>query len=89
VDKIVEESGAVHGIVVNAGRTNYKSALDFTTEEIEALFAVNIRLLPVQLWFLAKIRSSSAHSTPYESQHELSSNSTSKALSYHGVHGIL
>ncbi|KAJ5287840.1 NAD(P)-binding protein [Penicillium angulare] len=41
VDKIVEEAGALHGMVVNAGRTNHKSALDFTTEEIEALFSVN------------------------------------------------
>lgn len=44
VDKIMEESGAIHGMVVNAGRTNHKSALDFTTEEIEGLFAVNVRL---------------------------------------------
>lgn len=42
VDKIVEEAGALHGMVVNAGRTNHKSALDFTTEEIEALFSVNV-----------------------------------------------
>lgn len=44
VDKIVEEAGALHGMVVNAGRTNHKSALDFTTEEIEALFSVNVSL---------------------------------------------
>lgn len=42
VDKIVEEAGALHGIVVNAGRTNHKAALDFTTEEIQALFSVNV-----------------------------------------------
>ncbi|KAJ5675996.1 NAD(P)-binding protein [Penicillium macrosclerotiorum] len=42
VDKIVEEAGALHGMVVNAGRTNHKAALDFTTEEIEALFSVNL-----------------------------------------------
>lgn len=42
VDKIVEESGAIHGIVCNAGRTNHKSALDFTKDEIESLFAVNV-----------------------------------------------
>jgi NAD(P)-dependent dehydrogenase (short-subunit alcohol dehydrogenase family) len=42
VDKIVEESGALHGMVVNAGRTNHKSALDFTQAEIEALFNVNV-----------------------------------------------
>lgn len=42
VDKIVEEAGAIHGMVVNAGRTNHKAALDFTQEDIEALFAVNV-----------------------------------------------
>jgi NAD(P)-dependent dehydrogenase (short-subunit alcohol dehydrogenase family) len=42
VDKIVEESGAIHGVVVNAGRTNHKAALDFTKEDVEALFAVNV-----------------------------------------------
>lgn len=42
VDQIIEKSGAIHGMVVNAGRTNHKSALDFTTEEIEGLFAVNV-----------------------------------------------
>jgi NAD(P)-dependent dehydrogenase (short-subunit alcohol dehydrogenase family) len=45
VDKIVEEAGALHGMVVNAGRTNHKAALDFTTEEIEALFSVNVSLI--------------------------------------------
>lgn len=42
IDRVLEEAGALHGVVVNAGRTNHKSALDFTTEEIEALFAVNV-----------------------------------------------
>jgi NAD(P)-dependent dehydrogenase (short-subunit alcohol dehydrogenase family) len=42
VDKIVAESGAIHGMVVNAGRTNHKAALDFTKEDVEALFAVNV-----------------------------------------------
>lgn len=42
IDKVLEEAGALHGVVVNAGRTNHKSALEFTTEEIEALFAVNV-----------------------------------------------
>ncbi|KAF8853422.1 NAD(P)-binding protein [Acephala macrosclerotiorum] len=42
VDKIIEESGALHGMVVNAGQTNHKSALDFTQAEIEALFNVNL-----------------------------------------------
>jgi NAD(P)-dependent dehydrogenase (short-subunit alcohol dehydrogenase family) len=34
VDRIVEEAGALHGMVVNAGRTNHK--------EIETLFSVNV-----------------------------------------------
>jgi NAD(P)-dependent dehydrogenase (short-subunit alcohol dehydrogenase family) len=42
VDRIVEEAGALHGMVVNAGRTNHEAALDFTSEEIEALFSVNV-----------------------------------------------
>lgn len=44
VDQIIKESGALHGMVVNAGRTNHKSALDFTSEEIESLFAVNVAI---------------------------------------------
>lgn len=44
IDRIITEAGALHGVVVNAGRTNHKSALDFTQEEIEELFAVNVRL---------------------------------------------
>lgn len=42
VEQIVSEAGALHGMVVNAGRTNHKAALDFTQEEIESLFAVNV-----------------------------------------------
>ncbi|KAK8198155.1 short chain alcohol dehydrogenase [Phyllosticta capitalensis] len=42
INKIVEEAGALHGMVVNAGRTNHKRALDFTKEEIENLFSVNL-----------------------------------------------
>lgn len=42
VDKIVEQAGALHGMVVNAGRTNHKAALDFTKDDVEALFAVNV-----------------------------------------------
>lgn len=43
VDQIVNENGAIHGMVVNAGRTNHKAALDFTEEEIHALFNINVR----------------------------------------------
>ena len=42
VDKIIEEQGAIHGMVVNAGRTNHKAALDFTEEEVMALFNINL-----------------------------------------------
>ncbi|KAI0421986.1 hypothetical protein F5X98DRAFT_189984 [Xylaria grammica] len=42
INKIVQEAGAIHGICVNAGRTNHKAALDFTKEDIEALFNVNL-----------------------------------------------
>jgi NAD(P)-dependent dehydrogenase (short-subunit alcohol dehydrogenase family) len=42
VNTIIEEAGAIHGMVVNAGRTHHKAALDFTKEEIENLFNVNV-----------------------------------------------
>jgi NAD(P)-dependent dehydrogenase (short-subunit alcohol dehydrogenase family) len=42
IEQIVAEAGALHGMVVNAGRTNHKPALDFTTEDIEQLFAINV-----------------------------------------------
>jgi NAD(P)-dependent dehydrogenase (short-subunit alcohol dehydrogenase family) len=42
VDEIVRQSGVLHGMVVNAGRTNHKAALDFTPGDVEALFAVNV-----------------------------------------------
>ncbi|KAJ5044018.1 hypothetical protein N7489_011020 [Penicillium chrysogenum] len=42
VDKIIEEAGGLHGMVVNAGRTHHKAALDFTKEDIETLFNVNL-----------------------------------------------
>ncbi|OOO05693.1 short-chain dehydrogenase/reductase SDR [Aspergillus oryzae] len=42
VEKIIEEAGALHGMVVNAGRTHHKAALEFTKEEIENLFNVNL-----------------------------------------------
>jgi NAD(P)-dependent dehydrogenase (short-subunit alcohol dehydrogenase family) len=59
MDKIIEESGALHGVVANAGRTNHKAALDFTKEEVEALFNVNVSSFRqavvscrvVQYWF--------------------------------------
>ncbi|KAF2634716.1 NAD(P)-binding protein [Massarina eburnea CBS 473.64] len=42
VDKIIGEAGAIHGMVCNAGKTKHKPALDFTTEEIDQLWGVNL-----------------------------------------------
>ncbi|KAF9635153.1 Short-chain dehydrogenase/reductase SDR [Lasiodiplodia theobromae] len=42
VDRIVAEAGALHGMVVNAGRTKHKAALEFTEEEIMGLFSINL-----------------------------------------------
>ncbi|KAF9691057.1 hypothetical protein EKO04_011137 [Ascochyta lentis] len=50
VDKILQEAGGLHGMsltkgkpqVCNAGRTKHKPALDFTTEEIDQLWGVNL-----------------------------------------------
>lgn len=42
VDQVIEQAGAIHGMVVNAGRTKHKPALDFTTEEINQLWSINL-----------------------------------------------
>jgi NAD(P)-dependent dehydrogenase (short-subunit alcohol dehydrogenase family) len=42
IDRIIEEAGSIHGMVVNAGRTKHKAALDFTKEEIDQLFSINL-----------------------------------------------
>ncbi|RMY82769.1 hypothetical protein D0861_07741 [Hortaea werneckii] len=42
VDSIIRDAGGLHGMVVNAGRTKHKPALDFTTEEIEQLWNINL-----------------------------------------------
>ncbi|EME87421.1 uncharacterized protein MYCFIDRAFT_28682 [Pseudocercospora fijiensis CIRAD86] len=42
VEQILKEAGGLHGFVVNAGRTKHKAALDFTTEEIEQLWNINL-----------------------------------------------
>ncbi|EPS35355.1 hypothetical protein H072_11282 [Dactylellina haptotyla CBS 200.50] len=41
VDTIVEESGAIHGMVANAGMTKHQPALDFSREQIDKLFNLN------------------------------------------------
>jgi len=42
VDRIIEEVGSIHGFVANAGRTKHKPALDFTKEEIDQLWSINL-----------------------------------------------
>ena len=42
VDYIIEQAGTLSGMVVNAGRTKHKAALDFTPEEINQLFSINL-----------------------------------------------
>ncbi|KAF3913341.1 hypothetical protein ABW20_dc0104171 [Dactylellina cionopaga] len=41
VDKIVEESGAIHGMIANAGMTKHQPALNFDRPQIEKLFNLN------------------------------------------------
>ncbi|KAK6530594.1 hypothetical protein TWF281_007434 [Arthrobotrys megalospora] len=41
VDKIVEESGAIHGMVANAGMTKHQPALDFDRAQMDKLFNLN------------------------------------------------
>ncbi|KAF2770992.1 NAD(P)-binding protein [Teratosphaeria nubilosa] len=42
VDEIVEAEGAIHGMVCNAGMTKHQPALDFTMEQVEQLFRLNV-----------------------------------------------
>lgn len=42
IEKILKQAGGLHGMVVNAGRTKHKPALDFATDEIEQLWNVNV-----------------------------------------------
>lgn len=42
LDEIVEEEGAIHGMVCNAGMTKHQPALDFTMEQVEQIFRLNV-----------------------------------------------
>ncbi|KAK4547361.1 hypothetical protein LTR36_001017 [Oleoguttula mirabilis] len=42
IDDIVEAEGAIHGMVCNAGMTRHQPALDFTMEQVEQLFRLNV-----------------------------------------------
>jgi NAD(P)-dependent dehydrogenase (short-subunit alcohol dehydrogenase family) len=52
IEEIVDEAGGLHGMVVNAGRTNHKAALDFTEDEIHQLFEINVSRIVMPLVFL-------------------------------------
>jgi NAD(P)-dependent dehydrogenase (short-subunit alcohol dehydrogenase family) len=42
LDQIVENEGAIHGMVANAGMTRHQPALDFTREQVEQLYKLNV-----------------------------------------------
>lgn len=42
LDAIVEAEGALHGLVANAGMTKHQPALDFSREQVEQIFKLNV-----------------------------------------------
>ena len=42
VDQIVDQEGAIHGMVCNAGMTKHQPALDFSMAQVEQLFKLNV-----------------------------------------------
>lgn len=42
IDAIVEAEGAIHGMICNAGMTKHQPALDFSMEQVEKLFKLNV-----------------------------------------------
>lgn len=42
IDQIVENEGAIHGMVANAGMTKHQPALEFTREQVEQLYKLNV-----------------------------------------------
>lgn len=42
INSIVETEGAIHGMVCNAGMTKHQPALNFSREEVERLFNLNV-----------------------------------------------
>lgn len=42
IDQIVETEGAIHGLVANAGMTKHQPALEFTREQVEQLYKLNV-----------------------------------------------
>jgi NAD(P)-dependent dehydrogenase (short-subunit alcohol dehydrogenase family) len=42
IDQIVAQSGAIHGMVANAGMTKHQPALDFDKAQLEQMFNLNV-----------------------------------------------
>jgi NAD(P)-dependent dehydrogenase (short-subunit alcohol dehydrogenase family) len=42
IDTIVSRSGAIHGLIANAGMTKHQPALDFTQQQLDDLFQLNV-----------------------------------------------
>lgn len=42
IDAVVEAEGAIHGMICNAGMTKHQPALDFSMEQLEKLFKLNV-----------------------------------------------
>ena len=42
IEKIIAQSGCIHGLVANAGFTHHKPALTFTKAEVQNIFDVNV-----------------------------------------------
>ncbi|EMD01016.1 hypothetical protein BAUCODRAFT_29396 [Baudoinia panamericana UAMH 10762] len=42
IDEIVDEEGAIHGMIANAGMTKHQPALDFTMAQVKQLFELNV-----------------------------------------------
>ena len=42
MDDVVDSEGAIHGMICNAGMTKHQSALDFSMEDVERMFNLNV-----------------------------------------------
>lgn len=42
IDSIVAEEGSIHGMICNAGMTKHQPALDFSMEQMEQIFKLNV-----------------------------------------------
>jgi NAD(P)-dependent dehydrogenase (short-subunit alcohol dehydrogenase family) len=42
IERIIADAGSIHGLVANAGMTKHQAALDFTREQLDKLFNLNV-----------------------------------------------